>query len=139
MRDPLYAKDLLRLAASATGAGVFSPCDAKGDASNPVCGDRVTVTLTRDTNGQIIRLGHDTHACVLAQASAAILGAHLPGAASADVAALRANVVSMLRGEGIPAAPFADYAALLGAAQHRNRHSCVLLPIDAVINALNKT
>ncbi len=136
MSEALYAKGLLRLATSATGAGIFSPCDAKGEASNPVCGDRVTVTIALNATGSIARLGHDTHACVLAQASAAILGAHLTGATSADVSTLRAGVANMLRGEAIPPAPFTDYAALLGAAQHRNRHTCVLLPLDAVINAL---
>jgi NifU-like protein involved in Fe-S cluster formation len=42
----------------------------------------------------------------------------------------------MLRGGEIPPAPFADFAALTGAATYRNRHTCVLLPIDAVLNAL---
>jgi len=41
----------------------------------------------------------------------------------------------MLREGQTPPDPFADYAALSGAAIYRNRHTCVLLPIDAVLNA----
>jgi NifU-like protein involved in Fe-S cluster formation len=135
MSDPLYAKDLLRLAANAVGAGRLAPCDAEGSAHNPTCGDRVSVTLRLDPNGRITDMAHDAKACVLAQASASILGAHLSGADEAAVRDLRAQVTAMLREGTMPDAPFADYSVLAGAATFRNRHSCVLLPIDAVLDA----
>jgi NifU-like protein involved in Fe-S cluster formation len=143
MSDPLYAKDVLRLAANATGAGKLAPCDAQGVAHNPACGDRVAVTLRLDAAGRITALAHETQACVLAQASASILGAFgilgagLGGANRADVEALRESVAAMLR-EGASAPPgFTAYAALTGAALYRGRHACVLLPIDAVLDALS--
>ena len=136
MSDPLYAKELLRLAAAATGAGRLADFDAEGSAHNPTCGDRVGVTLKLDEAGRIAAVAHETSACVLAQASASILGAHLAGADAAAVADLRAAVASMLREGDLPPPPFGDYAALQGAATYRNRHTCVLLPIDAVLNAL---
>ncbi|HEX3487078.1 MAG TPA: iron-sulfur cluster assembly scaffold protein [Micropepsaceae bacterium] len=135
MSDPLYAKDLLRLAANAIGAGRLTPCDAEGSAHNPTCGDRVSVTLRLDQTGHITDMAHDTKACVLAQASASILGAHLSGADEAAVQSLRTQVSAMLREGGTPDAPFTEYSVLAGAATFRNRHSCVLLPIDAVLDA----
>ena len=137
MSDPLYARDLLRLAANAVGAGRLDPCDAEGHAHNPTCGDRVAVTLRLDSAGRISAIAHETQACVLAQASASILGSHLAGADAAAVQSLRGQVTAMLRSGKNPLAPFDDYSALTGAAQHRNRHSCVLLPIDAVLDALS--
>jgi len=138
MSDPLYAKDLLRLAATATGAGRLAAFDAEGSAHNPSCGDKIAVTLRLDGAGRIIEIAHETSACVLAQASAALLGAHLEGADESSIRNLRSDVGAMLReGEGnVPAPPFSGYAALNGAAPYRNRHTCVLLPIDAVLNAL---
>lgn len=136
MSDPLYAKDLLRLAANAAGAGRLPHAHASGTAHNPTCGDRVSVTLTLDAEGRITALAHETKACVLTQASAAILGAHLAGADAAGVRTLRDEVAAMLQSGAIPPSPFGDYAALAGAAQFRNRHTCVLLPIDAVLKAL---
>jgi NifU-like protein involved in Fe-S cluster formation len=138
MSDPLYAKDLLRLAANATGAGRLNPSNAQGHAHNPTCGDRVSVTLRLDDAGRITAMAHETQACVLAQASAAILGAHLPGADIDAVQILRAQVAQMLREGPVPPLPFSDYSALTGAARFRNRHTCVLLPIDAVLDALSK-
>ena len=136
MSDPLYAKPLLRLAANATGAGRLNPFDAEGHAHNPTCGDRVGVTLRLDDKGRIAEIAHETQACVLTQASASILGANLAGAERSSIEALRTQVAAMLREGAPPPAPFADYAALTGAAVYRNRHTCVLLPIDAVLNAL---
>ena len=138
MSDPLYAKDLLRLAAAAVGAGRLSPCDAEGLAYNPACGDRVAVTLRLDGAGKIAEIAHETQACVLAQASASILGARLAGADAAAVGALRDRVQAMLRDGVLPLAPFADYNVLSRAAIYRNRHACVLLPIDAVLAAFKQ-
>ena len=136
MSDPLYAKDLLRLAAAALGAGRLSPFDAEGTAHNPTCGDKIGVTLRLDDKGHVTKFAHETHACVLTQASASILGAHLLGANVSAVRALRKSVTAMLR-EGTSAPPtFKDYKSLSGAATFRNRHACVLLPIDAVLDAL---
>ena len=138
MSDPLYAKDLLRLAAAATGAGRLEAFDAEGTAYNPTCGDRIGVTLRLDDSRRIVEMAHETSACVLAQASASLLGANLEGANEDSVQKLRADVGAMLREGEAPAPPFSGYAALAGAASFRNRHTCVLLPIDAVLDALNK-
>jgi NifU-like protein involved in Fe-S cluster formation len=136
MSDPLYAKALLRLAANAVGAGRLDPFDAQGVAHNPTCGDKVSVTLRLDSHGRVTGIAHETNACVLAQASSSILGAQLQGADRQKVQELRAAVETMLQDGPPPPAPFADYAALTGAALYRNRHTCVLLPIDAVLHAL---
>ena len=78
MSDPLYRKELLRLAADAVGAGRLDNPDGSATAYNPACGDRVTMDI-RLENGQVAALAHQTRACILAQASAAILGAHGKG------------------------------------------------------------
>jgi nitrogen fixation NifU-like protein len=137
LSDPLYSRDVLKLAAAATGAGELAEPRLSGLAHNPVCGDRITVTMRLDRRGRITALAHETRACVFTQASAAILGAQLLGADEARVRQLRHDIEAMLAGAAPPAVPFADYAALAGVAVHKNRHTCVLLPIDAVIGALS--
>jgi NifU-like protein involved in Fe-S cluster formation len=134
--DPLYAKPLLRLAAAATGAGRLSNPDATGEGFNPACGDRVSITLNVDDDGRITALAHEAKACVLTQASAAILGGHLTGANAAQITALRDQISAMLTGGEPPPSPFAGYAALAPAANYPGRHTCVLLPLDAVLTAI---
>ena len=135
MSDPLYRKDLLRLAADAAGAGRLTQPDASATAHNPACGDRVTVDVKME-NGRITALAHQTQACVLAQASAAILGAEAPGLSPADVQALADKVAGMLQGGPVPAPPFSAFGVFDGVAGHKGRHVCVMLPFKAVLEAL---
>lgn len=136
--DPLYRKALLRLAADATGAGRLPSPDATATAVNPACGDRITIDVTL-AEGRLAALAHDTHACVITQASAAILGAHAAGRSRDELAALKGAVTGMLKGGAAPAVPFADYAVFDGVAAHPGRHSCVLLPLTALLDALESS
>ena len=133
--DPLYRKALLRLAADAMGAGHLPAPDAAATAANPACGDSVTVELALD-GSRITAIAHDTRACILTQASAAILGAVAPGMDGAALTALEAGVRAMLK-EGAPP-PLPDYAAFDGAATLPGRHVCVLLPFQALRQALEQ-
>lgn len=135
MSDPLYRKELLRLAADAAGAGRLTAPDSTAAAYNPACGDRVTVDL-QIADGRIVALAHHTQACVLAQASAGILGARAKGLDRAGLETLRHDVVQMLAGGGTPQPPFQDYGAFDGVAEHKGRHRCVLLPLEAALEAL---
>jgi SUF system NifU family Fe-S assembly protein len=137
MNDQLYSKQLLRLAASAVGAGRLVPCDVSGSAHNPICGDRINVTLNLKED-RVTEVAHETRACVLTQASASILGAHLRGENRQAVENLYRQVSAMLQNGQVPPAPFSDFGALLGVATHSNRHKCVLLPLDAVLDALSE-
>lgn len=138
MSDPLYRKDLLRLAADARGAGRLSSPDVSGFAFNPACGDKVVIDLMI-ADGRIVDFAHETKACVLAQASSSILGANLKGMETEAVEGLRARIADMLeRGAAPPSPPFDSYGVFLGAAEYRSRHRCVLLPLEAIFDALAK-
>lgn len=129
--DPLYRRELLRLAANATGAGHLPAPDATANMYNPACGDRVSVELAL-AQGRITAMAHTTQACVLTQASAALLAAAAPGKNRADLSSLAAGVRAFLRGGQAPA----GYDAFDGIRDHAGRHVCVLLPLEAALKAL---
>jgi nitrogen fixation NifU-like protein len=129
--DPLYRREILRLAADATGAGHLAAPDARATAHNPACGDRVTVELAL-SDGKVVGLAHATQACVLTQASAALLAARAPGQDRAGLAALAESVRDFLRGGTAPD----GYRVFDGVAAHSGRHVCVLLPLEAALKAL---
>jgi nitrogen fixation NifU-like protein len=132
--DPLYKKALLRLAADAAGAGRLPAPNASATIANPACGDQVTMMVTLE-GGRIAALAHETHGCLLTQASSAILGSVGPGLDPAGLAALEAGVRAMLKDGAAP--PLPAYDAFDGAASHAGRHICVLLPLQALQNAMN--
>lgn len=137
MSEVPYSKDVLRLAAEAAGAGRLAPPCETGSAFNPACGDRTTFDL-RLENERITAAAHDTKACVLTQASASILGAALPGRTSDELTMLKDDVLAMLKGGPPPQGAFASYKHLTEVAQHVGRHRCVLLPIEAALQAVSR-
>ena len=54
--DPLYRREILRLAADAIGAGRLPEPNATGTAHNPACGDRVTVEVTVEAGVKALRM-----------------------------------------------------------------------------------
>jgi NifU-like protein involved in Fe-S cluster formation len=120
--DPLYRREILRLAADATGAGRLPAPDASATAHNPACGDRVTVEMAV-TDGRVT---------ALTQASAALLAGAAPGQDRAGLAALAAGVRAFLNGAPAPQ----GYGVFDGVAGHAGRHVCVLLPFEAALKAL---
>jgi nitrogen fixation NifU-like protein len=136
MSDALYTKDLLRLAADARGAGKLTAPSASGHAFNPACGDKVTVDLLL-AGGTILEMAHETKACVLAQASSSILGHALRNVPGLEVVRLNELISIMLdKGGSPPNSPFDAYGVFKGLLEYPSRHRCVLLPIEAVLDAL---
>jgi NifU-like protein involved in Fe-S cluster formation len=135
--DPLYRREILRLAADARGAGHLPAPDAAATVQNPACGDRVTVELTL-ADGRVETLAHTTQACVLTQASAALLSGLAPGRGQAELEALAASVRAFLADGTAPDGYGVwGYDVFWGVAAHAGRHRCVLLPLEAALKALD--
>jgi NifU-like protein involved in Fe-S cluster formation len=135
LNDPLYHRELLRLAADAHGAGRLVSPDATASLHNPACGDRVTVELTL-AGGHIAALAHVTQACVLTQASAALLSGTARGRDAASLAALADSVMVFLKGGPTPPNLPKGYDVFDGVIGHAGRHVCVMLPLKAALKAL---
>jgi NifU-like protein involved in Fe-S cluster formation len=136
MTDPLYRKEILRLAADAAGAGRLAHPSGSATVANPACGDRVTIDVMVE-HGRIKALAHHTNACILTQASAAILGADAVGLNREEIKRLAEAVRVALAGGPAPPAPFNTYAVFDGLVPHKARHRCVLLPLEAALEALS--
>lgn len=136
MSEDLYQKAILRLAGSAHGAGRLHGACCTGREANAMCGDVVTFDVRVDPAGRVTETANELKGCVLVQASAALLSEHAAGHSKNDIEALRAGVAAMLDGGPVPEGAWAAYEAFKPAAAYRSRHSCVLLPIDALAKAL---
>ncbi len=136
MSEDLYQKAILRLAGSAHGAGRLNGACCTGREANAMCGDVVTFDVRVDPAGRVAETANDLKGCVLVQASASLLAEHAVGRTEAEIAALRKDVAAMLDGGDVPGGVWAGYEVFKPAAAYRSRHSCVLLPIDALAKAL---
>ncbi len=140
MIDALYQKDVMRLAASAKGAGKLPQPTATVTVDNPLCGDRVTFDIVMDANKRIQEIAHTVKGCVLCQASASVIGAEAKGETADSLHAVREGLRGMLKsGAAAPAdGKWASLVAFAPVSGHKSRHECVLLPFEAVIQAARK-
>ena len=133
----IYNARMLRLAAEAAGAGRLPDANGSAEIVNPVCGDRIRVDV-RTEGVRIAALGYEVHACVLTQASASLLGRHACGRTMAEMREVAQRVEAMLHEDGTaPADVWSDYAALEPVRAHKSRHDCVMLPLRALLAALD--
>ena len=136
MIDELYQKNLLRLAANATGDGTLENPDAEETLDNPTCGDRITIQIRLKDN-EVAELMHQNRSCVLCQASASLIGKHAVGKQLEDILETRQNLQSMLHGTPLQdTSEWQELEYFDVVAPHKSRHHCVLLPFDALIRAL---
>ncbi|HLT01580.1 MAG TPA: iron-sulfur cluster assembly scaffold protein [Geminicoccaceae bacterium] len=133
----IYNARMLRLAAEAAGAGRLADADGSAEIVNPVCGDRIRVDV-RTEGARIRAIGYEVHACVLTQASASLLGRHARGRTAGEIREVAERIEAMLRGDAdAPGGDWAAYAALEPVRAHPSRHECVMLPLRALLAALD--
>lgn len=140
MSTDLYQEGLLALADAAHGEGRLDAPDVTLTLDNPLCGDRVTLDLRCDQAGRITALGHHVRGCVLCRAAANLLGQQAIGQDAASLDALHGAIKGALRGRyAWPTdEPWEDLVLFAPAAAHKSRHECVLLPFEAVVEALRQ-
>lgn len=102
--------------------------------SNPLCGDRVTVELAV-ADGVVMAAGGDVRGCALCCASLSALLEDLPGRPLAALPGRLDNVRHSLTAAAIQ--PEDPLAPLLDQPVPRPRHRCILLPWEALAEALS--
>lgn len=134
--DALYHEALLRLARDAAGAARLEAPDASAARDNPLCGDDVTFDV-RVRGGRVLAVGYRVRGCVLCQAASAVLAGVAAGRDRAELARARAAVAALLGASGpVPGPPWEELAVFLPVRAVPSRHACVLLPFDALGDAL---
>jgi NifU-like protein involved in Fe-S cluster formation len=131
----LYNRDILRLAAAIPHHQRLAAPQGSAEKSSPVCGSRVAVDVTLNEEGRIAELGQEVKACVLGQASAALMGAHALGASPADLAAAHDALTSYLKGERADPGDWPGLETLGPARPFAARHASILLPFEAAAEA----
>ena len=135
MSDQLYQERIVALARAKTGVGKLAEPTKSARRDNPLCGDRVTIDVRLDGQGRIAEIAHQVRGCLLCQASASALSSVAVGRDAAGIAALRHDADRALgREDGEAGEPF---TAFLPGAAHKSRQECVLLPLEALKDALS--
>ena len=112
---------------------------------NPLCGDQLTVYLTRDDQGVVRDAAFEGRGCAISTASASMMTELLPGKSEAEIKTLFAAFHRLCTGAGDDAVPpeFAEDAdklrVLAGVRRFPMRVKCATLPWHTMTAALEGT
>ncbi len=138
MVEDVYNRRILDLALNIPRIGALAAPQASVTHRSRLCGSEITVDVVLDGD-RVADYAHRVKACALGQASAAILAAHVVGASAAEIREARDALRAMLKENGAPpTGRFADLAALEPVRDYKARHTSVLMPFEATVEAIEK-
>ena len=131
----LYSARILALTTDIPHLGRLDNPQASIRKRSPLCGSTVTVDLDIDA-GRVTRFAQEVKACALGQAAASVLGGAVVGRSVPELELAAAQLEAMLKSDGpVPAAPFEVFEALIPAREFKNRHTSILLAVQAAAEA----
>jgi NifU-like protein involved in Fe-S cluster formation len=137
--EDLYSQRILELAGNIPAAPQLDAPQASVTLHSKLCGSTVTVDLIVH-DGRVIEYGHSIKACLLGQASAAVMAEHILGASPDELRGVARAMRHMLKAGGPPpnGARWADLAVFEPIRDYKARHASTLLVFDAVEQALDR-
>ena len=132
--EPLYTREILRLAASIPGQKSFAEMGDAAVLRSATCGSRVAMRVTLDEAGRVESIEQAVEACAFGQAAAALVGEGAIGMTGAEASAALAGVERWLDED--VAEPWPGVNVLDPARARRGRHGAILLPFRALVGAI---
>jgi nitrogen fixation NifU-like protein len=117
-----YRENILDHGQHMRNKGLLDPAAVDVEANNPLCGDRLRLTLRLDDEGRVSEVGWDGEGCAISQASASMLGEELLGKTLDEIKAISKD----------------DVFELIGIPLSMNRVKCGLLSLKVLTIGLYK-
>lgn len=114
--DDMYREIILDHAKNPRYSGVLDPADVDYEDHNPLCGDRLHLTLRVDENQTISDLAWEGEGCAISQATASMLGEEIIGKSLDEIKGLSKE----------------DIFELVGIPLTMNRVKCALLSLKVL-------
>lgn len=133
----LYNDRILVLAAGIPPAKRLPEPDGTAQAHSKLCGSTIIVDLKMH-GSKVAEFGQTVKACLLGQASAAVMAKNIVGTDEAELRRVAADMRRMLKDNGTPpGGRWADLAVLEPVRAVKARHTSTLLVFEAVERALD--
>jgi nitrogen fixation NifU-like protein len=127
--DEIYSKKLKEHYEKPRNYGPLEGATASVSASNPLCGDQISVHL-QTAGGTIRQVTFEGHLCAVSLASASMMSEAVRDKSLAETAQARNAFEAMMKGND--AVSLGELDALRGIRRYRVRVRCALLPWDAL-------
>ena len=131
--QPLYTIEILRLAASLAEPRALEREDGRAEARSPTCGSRIATAVQLEGR-RVAAVSQEIHACAFGQAAAALVEQHAVGRSAEEIDAAARQLSAWLGGGAVD--PPWDMAALAPALPRTGRHGAIMLPLRALVGAI---
>ncbi|MCE2472141.1 MAG: iron-sulfur cluster assembly scaffold protein [Anaerolineae bacterium] len=115
--EDMFRELILDHARNLRNWGLLAPNDFDHEECNPLCGDRLRLTLRLGTDGLITEVGWDGEGCAISQASASMFGEQLLGLTLQEARQINKQ----------------DLLDNIGLTLSINRVKCALLPLKVLV------
>jgi nitrogen fixation NifU-like protein len=116
----MYRENILDHARNPRHPGILNPADVDHEEHNPLCGDRLHLTLQLDDQQRIVNVAWDGEGCAISQATASMLADEILGKTIDEVKAFQRE----------------DVLELVGFPLTMNRVKCALLSLKTLMVGL---
>jgi NifU-like protein involved in Fe-S cluster formation len=134
MNAPLYTIEILRLAGSLPDPVHLDRVDGMALLRSPTCGSTVQIEVQVE-GGLVKAVSQQVSACAFGQASAALVAQNAPGRTRDEVAEALASLQGWLEGSRDEPGGW-GFDALAPARSRTSRHGAILLPLRALLAAI---
>lgn len=138
MNEPLYTRDILRLASAIPGVTRFTELEGATERRSPTCGSRMRLVVDLDEEGRVLGLRQAIEACAFGQASAALMAAHAEGRSAGDLRCAVTGIEAWLDGDDEAVASWPGLDVLAPARSRQGRHGAILLPFRTLLAAIEE-
>jgi nitrogen fixation protein NifU and related proteins len=121
--------------------GALENATHKAEGYNPLCGDRVTVTLALDAGGRVADIKFEGKGCAISQASASLMTELLAGKTAAEAEQLMQGFLHLVKGEKVGDLPdeAREHLEVMGGlSEFPMRVKCATLAWHAFKNAVEE-
>jgi NifU-like protein involved in Fe-S cluster formation len=139
MNAPLYTTDILRLAASLPEPVELGRVDGSASQRSPTCGSTVRADVKINDRGRIQAASLRVQACAFGQASGALVAGGAAGRDCDEVRAVLEQLTAWLSGQRADPPDWPGFEALTPARVRKSRHGAILLPLRALLAAIETT
>lgn len=134
MNAPLYTMEILRLAGSLPDPMLLDRVDGMAQLRSPTCGSTVHTEVKLDDR-RVTALSQQVRACAFGQAAGALVAKHAPGRTRVEIAEVLAALSGWLDGSRDDPGGW-GFEALAPARSRTSRHGAILLPLRALLAAI---
>jgi nitrogen fixation NifU-like protein len=132
----MISPEIIKIASDTVNSGIKKNSDFIATSKNKICGDKITIEI-EISNNKVERMSYETESCIFCQASASLLSKIVK---KSNVENLRKDVndieISYKSKKIILKKKYKPFRKLFQQ-KYRERYSCILLPFNALLKAVN--